>query len=77
MTIRQFLYRYRNYIKDWDSDKDPITGDGGYFIYLKKPYAIKDGLSYTDMISKDTLEEAARAMKWVEKIDPITWDNIN
>lgn len=70
MTIRQLLYLYRNKIKDWDSD------ECGYFIYLKKPYAINEGLYYTDMISEDTVEDVARKMKLVEKIDPVVWDKI-
>lgn len=75
MTLKKLLVLYKDKIKDWDMDAGSCGEPDWYFIYLKKPYAVNEGQNYTDMITGE-INDIPRKMKWVEKIDPVVWDNI-
>lgn len=70
------LKKYAHLIKDWDSDKDERTGDGGYFVYLKRPYVVDVSGQITDMISESTVQAVELYLKRAYKINESAWDNL-
>lgn len=73
--MERLLRKYADRILDWDSDKDERTGDGGYFVYLKRPWVIKDFGYFTDMISESTIRDVERRLRLAYK-DEQGWDSI-